>query len=234
MSAQPENWHASPLLRWPREVKNLETKLQVADTVAGKVTDGDVVGMGSGSAAYLTLWAIGRRVQTEGLHIRVIPSSYETEIAATSLNLPLARLGHAVPTLSVDGADEVDPAGRVLKGRGGAMFREKLLWSTSTRMFLAIDPSKHVERLGTRFPLPVEVHPNAVEHVAARLQEEGSQDVSIRTGTGKDGPVITESGFLVLDAEFAEIPFGLHDRIKAVPGVLETGLFEGFSYEIVE
>jgi ribose 5-phosphate isomerase A len=234
MSAQPENWHASPLLRWPREVKNFEAKLQVADTVAGKVTDGDVVGMGSGSAAYLTLWAIGRRVQTEGLHIRVIPSSYETEIAATSLNLPLARLGHAVPTLSVDGADEVDPAGRVLKGRGGAMFREKLLWSTSTRMFLAIDPSKHVERLGTRFPLPVEVHPNAVEHVAARLQEEGSQDVSIRTGTGKDGPVITESGFLVLDAEFPEIPFGLHDRIKAVPGVLETGLFEGFSYEIVE
>ena len=67
MSAQPQNWHASPLLRWPREVKNLETKLQVADTVAAKVADGDIVGMGSGSAAYLTLWAIGRRVQTEGL-----------------------------------------------------------------------------------------------------------------------------------------------------------------------
>ena len=234
MSGQPQNWHASPLLRWPREVKNLETKLQVADTVAAKVANGDIVGMGSGSAAYLTLWAIGRRVQTEGLDIRVIPSSYETEIAATSLNLPLARLGHAVPTLSVDGADEVDPAGRVLKGRGGAMFREKLLWSTSTRMFLAIDPSKHVERLGTRFPLPVEVHPSAVEHVAARLQEEGCQDVSIRTGTGKDGPVITESGFLVLDAQFAEIPHGLHARIKGLPGVLETGLFEGYAYEIVE
>jgi ribose 5-phosphate isomerase A len=234
MSAQPQNWHASPLLRWPREIKNLETKLQVADTVAAKVNDGDVVGMGSGSAAYLTLWAIGRRVQTEGLNIQVIPSSYETEIAVTSLNLQLARLGHAAPTLSVDGADEVDPAGRALKGRGGAMFREKLLWSTSSRMFLAIDPSKHVERLGTGFPLPVEVHPNAVEHVAACLQKEGCEDVSVRTGTGKDGPVITESGFLVLDAAFAEIPVGLNDRIKAVPGVLETGLFEGYEYEIVE
>ncbi len=234
MSAQPENWHASPLLRWPREIKNLETKLQVADTVAAKVNDGDVVGMGSGSAAYLTLWAIGRRVQTEGLNIQVIPSSYETEIAVTSLNLQLARLGHAVPTLSVDGADEVDPAGRVLKGRGGAMFREKLLWSTSSRMFLAIDPSKHVQRLGTGFPLPVEVHPNAVEHVAACLRDEGCEDVWVRTGTGKDGPVITESGFLVLDATFAEIPVGLNARIKSVPGVLETGLFEGYEYEIVE
>jgi ribose 5-phosphate isomerase A len=234
MSAQPQDWHASPLLRWPREIKNLETKLQVADTVAAKVNDGDIVGMGSGSAAYLTLWAIGRRVRTEGLNIQVIPSSYETEIAVTSLNLQLARLGHAVPTLSVDGADEVDPAGRVLKGRGGAMFREKLLWSTSSRMFLAIDPSKHVERLGTGFPLPVEVHPNAVEHVADCLQEEGCEDVSVRTGTGKDGPVITESGFLVLDAAFAEIPVGLNARIKGVPGVLETGLFEGYEYEVVE
>ncbi len=114
------------------------------------------------------------------------------------------------------------------------MFREKLLWSTSSRMFLAIDPSKHVERLGTGFPLPVEVHPNAVEHVAACLQTEGCEDVSVRTGTGKDGPVITESGFLVLDAKFAEIPVGLNARIKAVPGVLETGLFEGYEYEIVE
>jgi ribose 5-phosphate isomerase A len=101
-------------------------------------------------------------------------------------------------------------------------------------MVLAIDPTKHVQRLGTRFPLPVEVHPGAVELVAKRLAELGSTSAVLRTGTGKDGPVITEAGFLLLEARFDEISLGLHEQIKAIPGVLETGLFEGYEYEIVE
>lgn len=227
-------WYASAALRWPRQVKNLETKLDVAQRVAMRAQDDQVIGLGSGSAAYLTLWAIGKRVSAEGLSVTVIPTSYETEVAATTLGLPLTRLGQATPAWSVDGADEVDPAGRLLKGRGGALFREKLLWSTSDHIILAIDSTKRVERLGTKFPVPVEVHPNAVEHVAERLRELGCREALVRTSGGKDGPVITESGFLLLDAHFSEIPPGLDAELKRVPGVLETGLFEGYKYEIVD
>jgi ribose 5-phosphate isomerase A len=101
-------------------------------------------------------------------------------------------------------------------------------------MVLVIDPSKRVERLGTRFPMPVEVHPNAVEPVVARLQELGCRGAELRTGGGKDGPVITETGFVLLDVHFDEIPHGLSAEVKAIPGVLETGLFEGYEYEIVD
>jgi ribose 5-phosphate isomerase A len=234
MSGARPDWYASAVLHWPREVKNLDVKLEVAGRVAARSSDGDVIGLGSGSAAYLTLWAIGKRAQAERLSVRVIPTSYETEVAAGTLQLPLARLGQANPTWSVDGADEVDPAGRLLKGRGGALFREKLLWSTSKHMVLVIDTSKRVDRLGTRFPMPIEVHPNAVEPVVARLLALGCREASIRTGSGNDGPVITEAGFVLLDAHFDEIPSGLHAEIKGLPGVLETGLFEGYDYEIVD
>ncbi|MGI8713485.1 MAG: ribose 5-phosphate isomerase A [Solirubrobacteraceae bacterium] len=230
----PSAWYASALLQWPREVRNLGVKLDVAQRVATRAVDGDVIGIGSGSAAYLTLWAIGRRAASEDLALRVIPTSYETEVAAGTLDLPLARLGHATPAWGVDGADELDQSGRLLKGRGGALFREKILWSTSRQMVLVIDPSKRVQRLGTAFPMPVEVHPNAVELVAARLRELGCREVTLRTGAGKDGPVITESGFMLLDAHFDEIPIGLHAQVKAVPGVLETGLFEGYEFEVVD
>jgi ribose 5-phosphate isomerase A len=228
------NWYASPLLHWPLEVKNLEIKLRVAEHVAARAADGDVIGLGSGSAAYLSLWAVGKRVRSEGLRVAVIPTSYETEIAATTLGLPLERLGQVAPNWSVDGADEVDPSGRLLKGRGGALFREKLLWSTSSHMILVIDSSKRVDRLGTGFPVPIEVHPNAVEHTAQFLRLHGCREVLLRTGTGKDGPVITESGFLILDAHFDEIPHGMQSQLKQLSGVLETGLFEGYEYEIAD
>ncbi|MFZ0091384.1 MAG: ribose 5-phosphate isomerase A [Solirubrobacteraceae bacterium] len=227
-------WHASAALGWPVQVRNLDVKREVAARIATRAAHGDVIGIGSGSTAYLTLWAIGERVRAEALAIQVIPTSVEIEVAATTLRLPLTRLGQSTPNWSVDGADEVDPDGRLLKGRGGALFREKLLWSTSDHMILAIDPSKRVEQLGSRFPMPIEVHPNAVEPVVARMTTLGCRDCQVRTGTGKDGPVITEAGFLLLDAHFDEIPVGLHAQVKALPGVLETGLFEGYTYEIVD
>lgn len=230
----PTDRHASAILQWPQEVKNLDTKMRVATRVAARAADGDIIGLGSGSAAYLALWAVGERVREEGLRVSVIPTSYETEIAATTIGLPLARLGQVTPTWSVDGADEVDPHGRVLKGRGGALFREKLLWATSPRIVLVIDSSKRVKRLGIGFPVPIEVHPNSVEHVSEAVRATGCRDVVLRTGTGKDGPVITEAGFLLLDAHYDEIPHGLGAELMKVTGVLETGLFEGYEFEIAD
>lgn len=229
-----ENWQASALLHWPEEVTHLEAKLGVAHALAARAQDGQCIGIGSGSATYLTLWAIGERAKREGLALSVITSSYETEMAAATLGLTIVGLGQARPDWSVDGADEVDGDGRVLKGRGGAMFREKMLWKASSHMVLAIDRTKHVERLGSRFPVPIEVHPHVLTGVSDFLRERACRDVRLRTGTGKDGPIITELGCLILDAAFDEVPRGLSAELKLLPGVIETGLFEGYSYEVAE
>jgi ribose 5-phosphate isomerase A len=226
-------WYASAALHWPESVTNLEDKRKVADRIAERVTDGALIGIGSGSATYVALWAIGERVKRESLSIRLVTSSYETEAAALTLGLQTLPLGSASPEWGVDGADERDPHGRLLKGRGGAMFHEKLLWSTCQHMLLAIDQTKHVDRLGERFPIPIEVDRHAVDLVGRALDGLSSRSWGLRIAGGKDGPMITESGNLVIDAWFDEIPHGLMSELKKVTGVIETGLFEGFSHEVV-
>ncbi|MGC9220806.1 MAG: ribose 5-phosphate isomerase A [Solirubrobacteraceae bacterium] len=230
---QPSNYYASPVLRWPRNVTNLGAKLAAAQRIAALVKDGQLIGIGSGSATYMALWAIGERVRGESLSVRVVTASYETETAAMKLGLPVLPLGSVQPDWGVDGADEVDPGGRLLKGRGGALFREKILWSSCLRMYLAIDPSKYVKRLGERFPVPVEVDRHAVDLAGRALDRTGARAWELRIAEGKDGPVVTENGNLVIDATYDEVPAGLNRDLKEVPGVIETGLFEGFSFEVI-
>jgi ribose 5-phosphate isomerase A len=227
------DWYASAALHWPANVTNIEDKLAAAERIAAKVSDGAMIGVGSGSATYMALWAIGKRVERESLSIRIATTSYETQTAADTLGIPTVPLGSVQPQWGVDGADEVDPHGRLIKGRGGAMFMEKILWTTCQRMYLAIDPTKHVERLGQGFPIPIEVDRHAVELVGRALDGHGCARWSLRLAGGKDGPVVTEWGNLVIDAWFDPIPHGLHAQLKALPGVIETGLFEGFAFEII-
>jgi ribose 5-phosphate isomerase A len=226
-------YYASSALHWPKSVTNLEDKQAAGQRIAAHVADGQLIGIGSGSATYMALWAIGERVQRESLSVTLVTASYETEAAALNLNLPTVPLGSVEPEWGVDGADELDPHGRLLKGRGGALFREKILWSTCRKMYLAIDPSKRVERLGQGFPIPIEVDRLAVDLVGRALDQSGSRNWQLRVAGGKDGPVITESGNLLIDAWYDDIPHGLHARLKAIPGVLETGLFEGYGFEVV-
>lgn len=230
---EPHDWFASAALHWPVDVTNVEDKLAAAGRIAAKVTDGALIGIGSGSATYLALWAIGQRVRRESLSIRIATTSYETQTAAHTLGIATVPLGSVQPQWGVDGADEVDPHGRLIKGRGGAMFMEKILWTTCLTMYLAVDPSKHVERLGQGFPVPIEVDRHAVDLVGRALDRHGSTRWSLRLAGGKDGPVVTEWGNLVIDAWFDQIPHGLHAKLKALPGVIETGLFEGFNFQIV-
>ena len=226
-------WYASAALHWPASVANIAEKQAVAERIAERVTDGALIGIGSGSATYMALWAIGQRVKRESLTIRIATTSYETEVAAHTLGIATVPLGAVEPEWGVDGADEVDPHDRVLKGRGGAMFMEKILWSTCRRMYLAIDPSKRVERLGQGFPIPIEVDRHAVELVGRALDTRGCARWNLRLAGGKDGPVFTEWGNLVIDAWFDDIPHGLHAQLKGLPGVIETGLFEGYSFEVI-
>jgi ribose 5-phosphate isomerase A len=229
----PTALYASAVLHWPAAISHIEEKAAAAQRAVERVEDGQVIGIGSGSSSYLALWGIGERVHREGLSIKVVTSSYETDAAALKLGLSRLPLGSVEPAWGVDGADEVDPHGRLIKGRGGAMFKEKILWHTTQQMFLAVDPSKRVDRLGERFPVPIEVDREAVDLVVRDLQQRGCSRYELRLAAGKDGPVFTESGNLVIDAWFDQIPHGTHAELKHLPGVIETGLFEGYRYEVL-
>jgi len=228
------NWdHAAAYDTWPVPISNRAEKEELGRRIADKVQDGQVVGVGSGSTAWLAVQAIAERVRRENLHISVICTSPELTLACAAAGLPVASLLQTRPDWAFDGADEVDPARNLIKGRGGAMFMEKVLMHSSPRNFILVDPSKLVRKLGTKFPIPVEVLPITLQLVEFELRAIGAVEIVMRLAVGKDGPIITENGNLILDVRFPEIQPSLERDIKAVPGVIESGLFWGRDVEIV-
>lgn len=220
-------------------IGNLEAKEAVARTVAGYVRSGQTVGAGSGSTAWLAIQAIADRVRAgEVGDVTLIPTSIEVQltIAGLASDLPGLRLGDLAadrPAWLFDGADEVDPEGNLIKGRGGALFREKVLFRATGDRRVLIDPSKRVNRLGENFPIPVEVVPAALPVTGGELARIGATEVRVRTGSGKDGPVITESGNLLLDCRFEQVGPLLEGEIKRITGVVESGLFQGFEPTVI-
>jgi ribose 5-phosphate isomerase A len=220
-------------LEWSKQIDNRAEKEKAAAELAARVRDGEVIGFGSGSTAYLTILAIGARIQAEGLRITAIPTSLETSLVCANLGIPTASLAQQRPDWAFDGADEVDPQRSLIKGRGGAMFREKMIIASAPKTFIVVDRSKLVERLGQKFPVPVEAHPEAVNLAERGLARLGAQEIVLRMARAKDGPVITESGNFILDARFDPIEPGLERAIKALVGVIESGLFVGYPVEVV-
>lgn len=220
-------------LEWGKEISNREEKQKIADKIASMVKDGDIIGVGSGSTAYLALLKIADRIRTEQLHIHAIPTSQEIKMACAKLGIPLTSLLEHKPNWTFDGADEIDPNHNMIKGRGGAMFKEKLLISSSPQTFIIADPSKVVSKLGSRFPVPVEIFPDALIHADQALQSLSPLDIKLRMAQGKDGPIITENGNLILDVWFDNIPDNLENAIKSITGVIESGLFMHYEVKII-
>ena len=220
-------------LEWGKEISNREEKQKVADKIASMVKDGDIIGVGSGSTAYLALLKIDDRIRTEQLHIHAIPTSQEIKMACAKLGIPLTSLLEHKPNWTFDGADEIDPNHNMIKGRGGAMFKEKLLISSSPQTFIIADPSKMVSKLGSRFPVPVEIFPDALIHADQALRSLSPVDIKLRMAQGKDGPIITENGNLILDVWFNNIPDNLENAIKSITGVIESGLFMHYEVKII-
>jgi ribose 5-phosphate isomerase A len=215
------------------EVVNRAAKEKLAAEVAEKLKDGDIVGAGSGSTSLLTIHAIGERMRRDRIRCTAIPTSVEAELACVASGIPVTSLLAARPNWSFDGADEVDPARNLIKGRGGAMFKEKMLIYASPRPYILVDQSKLVRKLGERFPIPVEVHPLGLRVVEGRLTGLGATEVILRPAQGKDGPVITENGNVILDVWFPEITADTERAIKSIPGVIESGLFWGLPVELL-
>ncbi|WP_179412548.1 ribose 5-phosphate isomerase A [Mucilaginibacter sp. E4BP6] len=229
------NWQSDILtnLGWSGTIINLEGKQKVADEIAAKVKDGDILGVGSGSTVYVALLAIAKRIKEEGLKVKAIPTSIEISLFCAKLGIPLTTLYEYKPDWLFDGADEVDPDKSLIKGRGGAMFKEKLLISSSPKNYIIVDDSKLVKKLGTNFPIPIEVFPPALLHVEEELKKLGVTELLLRPAKGKDGPVITENGNLILDARFNDIGKSMERDIIAITGVIESGLFINYNVEIL-
>lgn len=219
---------------WPETIANLAAKEAAAARLAARLRDGDVVGVGSGSTSYVSLRALAALATARGWRFLAIPTSLEMEMACAAHQVATTSLLRTRPDWSFDGADEIDPEGNMIKGRGGEMTRERLVMASSPERFVVIDKSKRVEKLGTRFPIPIEILPEAYRLVAERLRRDlGATEVTLRSALAKDGPVISEHGNLIADARFESVEATLDRAMSSLPGVVGTGLFVGFNPTVV-
>lgn len=197
------------------------------------VEDGMTVGLGTGSTAYWAIQKLGERVR-QGLKIRAIGTSEQTESMARKLGIPLLDFASvSALDVAIDGADEVAQCFVLTKGGGGALLREKLVASAASRFIVIVDSAKMVDRLG-HFPMPVEVVPFAWELTARRVEASGCH--STRRSQQDGTPFITDNGNYILDCDFGEIadPRQTHAYLKGLPGVVETGFFIDMVYVVVE
>jgi ribose 5-phosphate isomerase A len=192
------------------------------------VKDGQVVGLGTGSTAAHFIRLLGEQVKG-GLRIRGIPSSDRSGEQATSMGIPLTTLDECQQIdVTVDGADEVDPQLRLIKGGGGALLREKIVASATRQLVIVADATKRVPLLG-KFPLPVEVVKFAQALVVKKIEALGAQVALRRDANGK--PYLTDEHNYILDCRFGQIPDAdvLARQLSDMPGVVEHGLFIGMA-----
>ncbi len=206
---------------------------KMAGERAVEYVDNDmIVGLGTGSTAYFAIVRLADRIRQEGLRIQCIPTSERSATLARELEVPLTSFAetHAVD-VTIDGADEVDPAFNLIKGGGGALLREKFVASASRVELIIVDETKLKRRLGA-FPLPVEVVPFGWQLTQRRLRDFGC-DAKFRSSDR--GPFVTDNGNYILDCSFGVIedPPALEREILGTCGVVECGLFTGLATRII-
>jgi ribose 5-phosphate isomerase A len=210
---------------------DLEKKL-AGEASLKYVSDGQVVGLGTGSTAKFAIEALGQRAR-DGLKIRGIPTSVRSRDLARQVGIPLTNFDEVQEiAVTIDGADEFDPQLNLIKGGGGALLREKIVASASKQLVIVTDSSKQVTVLG-KFPLPVEIIPFARALLANEITALGAV-VDLRLAA--DGkPYITDEGHQILDCHFGRIdnPAALAERLSHMPGVVEHGLFIGMASVVI-
>ena len=212
-------------------------KIAASSRALDYVRDGMRLGLGTGSTASAFVALLGERV-AQGLRVVGVPTSERTAAQARSLGISLATLDEEpMLDLTIDGADEYDPAMRLIKGGGGALLREKITAAASKRMIVIADAGKAVDVLG-RFPLPVEVNRFGLRATRDAVIREASRcgcvgEVVLRQHLGRE--FVTDGGHLILDCHFGRIaaPEDLSARLFAVPGVVEHGLFIGMAQAVI-
>jgi ribose 5-phosphate isomerase A len=191
---------------------------------ADMVEDGMVIGLGTGSTIAYTMERLSERIR-KGLRIQGVPTSFQAEMRARDLHIPLTTLDdYPEIDMAIDGADQVDDHMRLIKGRGAALTREKCVAASAEELVIVVDESKCTGILDA--PIPVEVIPFALHPIMLGIRAIGGNPL-LRLGIHKDGPVITDNGNVILDCSFGVIadPDHLEGLISLMPGVLSCGLF---------
>ncbi len=203
-------------------------KQEVGRAAAALVKSGSIVGLGTGSTTAYTIQFLGDRLKSGELKDVIgVPTSFQSEVLAKQYGVPLTTLDvidHI--DIAIDGADEVDPHKNLIKGGGAAHTREKVVDYLANQFIVVVDSGKLVDRLGSTFPVPVEVIPMAITPVTNAIIKLGGKP-ELRMGVKKAGPVITDQGNFVLDVRFDSIddPVSLEKTLNNIPGVLENGIF---------
>lgn len=206
----------------------------VAQEIAKRVKNGDIIGVGTGTTVEAALTAIGKRVAHEGLLVTVVPTSYQSAWRCQEIGLTVMYSGYkGYLSWGFDGADQVTKDRWAIKGKGGALLQEKILAKRCKKFVLIVDESKVVPALGVGCPVPVEVVPEALVLAEDSLRTLGATELVLRSGSGKHGPTITERGNIIIDATFPQISEGLEQEIKSQVGIVESGLFIGYASEVL-
>lgn len=203
-------------------------KLRAAEAVLAEVKGGQVLGIGTGSTVEIFIGLLGKRVVKEGIQVLGVPTSYQSAYLAAENGIQLTTLDeHPRLDLAVDGTDEVDKDLNLIKGGGAALTREKIVDSSAARFIVIADASKYVDRLGSKTAVPVEVLPIARTTVMRRIKIIGGEPKLRDGGDRKDGPLVTDNGNFIIDANFGKIADArtLEFELKRIPGIVEVGLF---------
>ncbi|MEM3522150.1 MAG: ribose 5-phosphate isomerase A [Candidatus Bathyarchaeia archaeon] len=200
-----------------------------AKSAAKLIQDNQIVGLGSGKTMAYVIEELSLRVKEEGLKILVIPTSFQAEILALKHGLksisPMNNFQRI--DIALDGADVVEIKSlNLIKGKGGALAREKVVDSFSKKLIIVIDEKKLVESFKPEHGIPVEVLPFCFSITMKRIKELGGNPI-LREALSKVGPVITDNGNFILDVYFKELknPYEIDKKLKMIPGIIETGLF---------
>jgi ribose 5-phosphate isomerase A len=222
----------------PTSAQDEAKRAAAAQAIGSFLKDGMTIGLGSGTTSRWFVRILGERV-TKGLRVIGVPSSKSTGQLAQEVGVPLADLNDISQLdLTIDGADEIDGKGRMIKGGGANLLWEKIVAFASKKMVCIVDESKLVERLG-KFPLPIEVIPFAwrstERHLRKRFEDAGFGDATIEMRGGLEKPLVTDSGHYLLDCHLGQIPEpeSLAEKLKQIPGVVEHGLFIGIATDAV-
>ena len=209
-----------------------EAKKQAALTSAKHVKSGQIIGLGSGSTAVHFIREVGRRLETGDISdIYAVPTSYQASIDAVNAGIKLTTLDeYPELDLAVDGADQLDSKLNVIKGGGAALLREKIIAASAKYYIIIADERKLIGTIGRGRSVPIEVLPFAVEPVIRSIGKLNGVP-SLRGGSGKLGPVVSDNGNFIVDADFGAIsnPEELNAELKKIPGIIETGLFLGYT-----
>jgi len=213
-----------------------ELKQAAGVRAANMIQDGMTVGLGTGSTATYMVDHLAKRIREEGIKIKAVSTSWSTTLQCRQWGIPLMEMGEVSHLdIVIDGADEIDPSRNLIKGRGAAHLLEKIVASMADTYIIIADSSKKVNQLGEKFAVPLEILPSAIALVSSSVKALGAT-VIVRMGApGKDGPVISDSGNLIADANFGLIkdPAKLARDLEHIPGLIGHGLFIGMADKVI-